>query len=70
MCSPAASICILGRSPRSPYEAEFVKFALSDAGQSIVKQVGFVALSLDAPQPPSPLNPDDPRAVLRRPGSV
>ena len=49
-----------GAIPRSPYEAEFVKFALSDAGQSIVKQVGFVALSLDAPQPPLQ---DDPRAV-------
>ena len=54
-----------GVTPRSPYEAEFIKFALSDAGQIIVKQVGFVGLSVHIPQQPSPPNPDDPRAAFQ-----
>jgi len=41
-------------APRNPLVRQFVDFALSDAGQRIVEQTGFVSLALRTDTPPLP----------------
>ncbi|HUJ27011.1 MAG TPA: phosphate ABC transporter substrate-binding/OmpA family protein [Myxococcales bacterium] len=50
-------------SPRTPLVNEFVQFALSEAGQRVVRENGFVDLSIAA-RAPEPCGPDCPPAYV------